>query len=251
MTKKRKSTSRPFLLKFTVVMAIAGAIGFGLYQGLAYFLINTEYFKIKSVVPDPSLAFINKRDISKFIGQNIFFVDLKEAQTRLSFKYPQVAELNITKQFPSQITISAKNRAPFAQTELGNKIITLDDKGMILSSTSDLNPQLPFISDLMSPAGTVSVGQPLRGRDITIALQLIAAFDHDLGLKNYQIKKIDAENLSKIQVILDNDILIFFDQDEIDEQVRMLSVLFSQGQLDIATIKYIDLRFKEPILGKK
>ena len=37
----------------------------------------------------------------------------------------------------------------------------------------------------------------------------------------------------------------------IDYKTKILSVILSQGKIDIKSIKYIDLRFKEPIIGKK
>ena len=44
---------------------------------------------------------------------------------------------------------------------------------------------------------------------------------------------------------------IIMDEDDLDHELKMLSLVLSQAKVDANNIKYIDMRFKEPILGKK
>jgi hypothetical protein len=44
---------------------------------------------------------------------------------------------------------------------------------------------------------------------------------------------------------------IIIDQDSIAHNVKVLGVILAQKQFEINQAKYIDLRFKEPIIGKK
>ncbi|MCK5081648.1 MAG: cell division protein FtsQ, partial [Candidatus Omnitrophica bacterium] len=61
----------------------------------------------------------------------------------------------------------------------------------------------------------------------------------------------NVENLSKIQFTLSNGLVIILDRNNIDRRIKVLGVVLSQGKLDMKQVKYVDLRFKEPIIGKK
>jgi hypothetical protein len=41
------------------------------------------------------------------------------------------------------------------------------------------------------------------------------------------------------------------DREKIAQRIKVLGVVLSQGNLDMDHVKYVDLRFKEPIIGKK
>ena len=40
-------------------------------------------------------------------------------------------------------------------------------------------------------------------------------------------------------------------RDQIVQKIRVLGVVLAQDALNLGDVKYIDLRFKEPIIGKK
>ena len=59
------------------------------------------------------------------------------------------------------------------------------------------------------------------------------------------------ENLSKIHLVIGRNLDIIVDKDRIQDKLKNLELIFTQGKLDLSTVKYIDLRFNEPVLGKK
>ncbi len=65
------------------------------------------------------------------------------------------------------------------------------------------------------------------------------------------IKDINIENLSKIQLTLSNQLDVIIDRDKVAQKIRVLGVILAQERLDLKEVKYVDLRFKEPIIGKK
>jgi len=251
MARKKKSKTQPFIIKFILITLLVAGIGFGISRGLIYLFRNTEYFRIQSVIIDPSLQFINKRDLRNLISKNIFEIDLKGVQRRLSYKYPQASELKVMKHFPNQIAIVAKQRHPFAQIQNKEQIATLDEEGIILSVGKQADKNLPLIVGIRADNRRLVRGLPFSGTDIQIALKIANFFQANKSLSPYEIDTINVENLSKIYFTLSNDLQIILDRSNIAQRIRVLGVVLSQGKLDMKHVKYVDLRFKEPIIGKK
>jgi cell division septal protein FtsQ len=251
MARKKKSKTQPFVIKFILITLLVAGIGFGITRGLMYLFHNAKYFEVRSVVIDPSLQFINKRDLRNLIGKNIFEIDLKAIQNRLSYKYSQASELKVIKRFPSQISIVAKKRLPFVQIQAGDRVAILDEDGVVLSGAEVDKKGLPIIFGVKVDNRSLVRGVPFKGVDVQIALSITDFFNANKSLSSYRITTINVENLSKIYFTLSNDLQVILDRNNIAQRIKVLGVVLSQGKLDMKHVKYIDLRFKEPIIGKK
>jgi len=210
-----------------------------------------DYFEIQSIAIDPSLQFISKRDLNNAIGKNIFTIDLRAIQRKLDYKYPQASQLRVVRRFPNQISVIAKQRMPFAQISIQDQIVILDKESVALSLEKKKNKDLPEIVGARISNSKLVLGLPTSGSDIKIALRIIRFFEADQSLSAFSIGEINVENLSKIYLKLSNDLEIFLDREQMAQKIRALGVILSQSQLDMGQIKYIDLRFKEPVIGKK
>ena len=245
---KLPSLPRPFI-KTGLVLIVVAVIAFIFFNQLAYFFRNSDYFNIAAIHPDPSLDFIKEQDLDYLKGQNIFSVDLTEVQEHLALRYPQVIQLRVVKRFPNEIVIVAQKRIPFAQVELSGRLLTIDPYGVVLSMTAQ-DSQLPFIVGVKTQ-GKIALGLTLQSQNLPTALRILKSFKSQDSLNNYVMTKINVGNLSEINLYLSNHLNIILDAEAIAERLKLLSVVLSQKELDLQTIKYIDLRFKEPILGKK
>jgi len=250
MARKKKRLSLAPAAKIVLVGITAIIIGVLLFKGIHHFFVRSDYFKIKIIVIDPSLQFIQKRDLAYLKGKSIFVVDLKAFHRKLSFKYPQITQLRINRNFPNQISLKAVKREPLAQIQLLSKIITVDQHGIVLQQGDAINNALPVIKGVKTKIAP-KLGLPVRGIDLRIALKIIRLFENNSRLKGHHIYNVNVENLSKIEFDIKNMFKIVLDRENIDQKINLLGVVLTQGQLKIKEIKYIDLRFKEPILGKK
>jgi len=253
MAKKKKWKIKipPVLIKIFLIGFFAAIIGFALYTGGTRFLTRSVYFKIKAIEYDASLQFINKHDLSALKGKSIFFIDLKSIQRRLQSKYPQLDQLKIIKRFPDQIFVAAHERHPVAQTMIKNKILTLDEKGVVLSSATQKDDQWPWIDGIIATNKSFVLGQTLRGKGVFMALKLIKIFQDHRALANYKIRTINVHNLSKITFTLSNHVMIIIDWDKMDRKINKLGFILSQKNINFKEIKYVDMRFKEPVVKKK
>ncbi len=238
-------------IKIVVAVLLALVIGWSIYIGIAKFIIRSNYFKVKAVILDSSLEFISRRDVSKLIGKNIFTIDLQKVQDKLSRRYPQVDRIRIIKQFPNQLLITARKRLPFAQVSIQNKIVTIDEYGVILSSTTSRKNSLPFITGGRLINKQIIPGISLKNRRISTAIRIIDTFANVSALDSYSINNIDVNNLSKIYLRFSNGLNVIVDRDNLKKKANVLGILLSQGKLDLKKVRYIDLRFKDPVIGKK
>lgn len=251
MARKKKKKLAASNLKTGLFGLSALVLGVVLFIGISSFLNKSDYFKIKIIKYDPALEFINKRYTERLKGKSIFAVDLQKVQKQLSFRYPQVKNLRVVREFPNQISVVAKSRSPVAQTRLLEKNLTLDDNGVVLSTTTKLDKNLPLIKGIKYASPKIDVGLPLKGKSISTALNIIDEFDEHRTLAHYQIAEVNVANLSNIQFDLSNKLRIIVDRDNMKQKMELLSVLLAKGRLRLKEVKYIDLRFKEPIIGKK
>ena len=249
--KKPSIPISPTAAKTFFVILLSLTLGIFLCQRIFDYLTASEYFSIKTILIDPSLSFIDDRALANLKGKNIFMVDLREVHRHLAGRYPQVEDLRVVRQFPNQIHLQAKARYPFAQIQAGNKVLTLDEKGIVLSSSSLKNEKLPFIIVAHNSYGDYALGGALTGEDHAVGLDIIKSFKFTHALSSYNIEQIDIESLSKINVYLSNKLYVIFDANRIDEKVKILGLILAQGKVDPKEAKYVDLRFKEPIVGKK
>jgi len=251
MAKKKKSKVRSFIIKFILITLLVAGVGFGIGIGIIHVFKNSDYFRIQAITIDSSLQFIDKRDLKNLIGKNIFDVDIKAVQRRLSYKYPQASELKVIKHFPGQIAVVAKQRLPFARLQKEEQTIILDEEGVVLSSSGKEQRGLPFIIGANIGNLRIVRGVSFRGTDIRTALEVIRCFQAEKSLSSYSINEINVGNSSKIILALSNDLKIFLDQNKIAQKIRVLGVVLSQDTLNLKDVNYVDLRFKEPIIGKR
>ena len=251
MAKKKNSAKPGSKSKFPLIAFIFIVLMAVLGYKAAHFLRTASYFRVKSVVIDPTLQFLDAKEFNRFVGQNIFTVDVDSMQNRLQTAYSEVAQLKIVRRFPNQILIVAQKRFPFAQLRMGGKLITVDEKGMILSTTKSEDKNIPMIFPGKISLPKLVIGSLLRAEEVTSALKIIDAFKRYNPAASLTVMKVDAQGVSKIDVILNNGLVVIMDKDNIDKKIKIFGIVLSQIQVDLKDVKYIDLRFKEPIIGKK
>lgn len=236
-----------------MLIVIAGAFGIGLffYEEGGDWLLRSNRFTVKTIVIDPSLKFIQHRDLNVIQGQSIFEVDLQEMENRLTLKYPEISELRVERVFPNRIHLVAKKRLQLAQLPYRRSFLVLDDEGVVLAKNERRHKQLPSIEGFKIPRGPVELGARIRHARIKTALDIISTFNANTALSSYRIDNLDVDQSSKILIYLDKDIKAILDDQRVGRKINVLGFVLTQGNLDLSEVNYIDLRFKDPIIGKK
>lgn len=251
MAKRLKSQNSSLAaLKYTVIIVfVLSAVIFINFKTVEI-ARNAELFKVKEIVKSPSLQYIHSAQLDSVIGHSIFAVNLAAIQNYLRSQYPEIERLRVVRSFPNRIYVAAQKRDPIAVLALGKAQFLVDRKGVVLAVDPSDSHKLPAISGLADKV-QAQLGRPLRRDDIDTALEIIETVQQNEYLKSYPIISIDVGNLSKIDCQFSEQINVILDRDKINEKVKTLGLLLSQSDIDFQQIEYIDLRFKEPVLGRK
>jgi len=207
-------------------------IGFVLFTGyvdIVEFLKSSPFFEVKEVMVDRSISFIDMRNLKDLKGANIFKVDINKVDDQISKKYPYIAQLRVVRQLPDRIMVLAKKRVPLFQINFKGKYLLVDTEGVALYYY--LKPAaLPEVSGIPLERDRAFLGGHIRGQE--------------LGIHSVQ-----AGNLSKIDLLIGENMHVILDQDDTQDKIEVLQMLISANKIDLDKVKYIDLRFKEPVIA--
>jgi len=212
---------------------------------------GSDIFIVRKITIDPSIASIQSRDLAKVRGRSLFDVNVKLLENRLNRQFPQLSQINVIKRFPDEIYVVAKKRNAFAQTKVRRRNITLDSEGVVLFEMDKGDQNLPYIEGLKLKKSQVRIGSPIYVHSLQGALNLIKVFNENNVLSNYKISRIDVSNLSKINLYTSTGLRIIVDRNKTKQKLKILEMLLTQKKINFDEVKYIDLRFKEPIIKKK
>ena len=232
-----------------IVFLFIGIILFWIYSKTSDFVFNDNMFDIKDIKVDQSISFIDAKLLTGLKGQNIFSVDLNKIHQRISNQYPQISQLRVMRQLPDSIIVLAKKRDIFFQVQAHNKILIVDTEGVTMFYTAQ-PMAFPMVIGVPLQRSKVTLGLPSTIKEISIACELLKqlkAHEHTSRLK---VISMQVSNLSKIEMTVMPNIQLIIDQDDLVQKVEMLEFLFQNGKINWNNVKYIDVRFKEPIINE-
>jgi hypothetical protein len=157
-------------------------------------------------------------------------------------------------------------RKPVAFLRLRETFL-IDEKGVIFYPRQIEGLELPVISGLESKITYAKQGRRVVVRETVFALKLIKEISKDKVLSKYKLAKIDVANLPNSLIILNlplqkqespdiktepviqnQGIEIKFGAENVADKLSALSNIFGATGNDVNTIKYIDLRFRDPLI---
>lgn len=248
---KKSSSTVSWPVARRVIIGIIGLMAvWAAYQLTRYFLYESAFFKVRKIVLSPTLSVIDRKDLLKLQGRSLFVIDAGDFHEKLAQKYPQISDLRITKKFPDQIRVAGVARRPFAQVEYKNKFFTVDPNGVVLNRPGARQPDFYVIKGLPDLPKDIQPGARLEHNSLSSALEVLQIFSRNPSIESQQIISVDAGNLSKIILKFDKGPDVIIDWTEVEQKSRMLGVVLSQMQTDMNKVRYIDLRFKEPVIGR-
>jgi len=249
--KNKKNKFSIWIIGRIIIFIFVGFILFLVYQKTDKFLKTSNLFVVKEVLYDPSLEFIRTKLVAGLVGRNLFAIDAGKIHRQLELQYPQIANLRVVKRYPNQILIIAKQRVPFAQVKFGQDTVIVDKEGVALTIFSTVDKSLPLIMGFKNVKAKIAMGRVIQDKNLWLALKLLKLFQKIPLLSKYKVVQVDINNPSQIYIFLLENFKIIVDNENVEQKLRFLGLLLSEGKLELNKVQYIDLRFKEPVLGKK
>lgn len=193
-------------------------------------------------------------------GTNIFRIKLTEIKSRLE-KDPWIKKITIRRELPDQIVIELQERKPLmiwiARTEFENKLYLVDQDGMILEEMQDRDETVLDLPVLIS---NTLIDQDMgmnqvypEGKKDTVYVQnaipeIAKILQTDVPLFK-QVREVIFSNSGNVTLIPHSGIPeVRMHLRDYQKNLEYFKNLFPQ--LDIASLEYIDLRFKKRIVIK-
>jgi len=258
---KRKKLNIPPKITFLAFIVFV----FTLALGLIFSLFTTaDYFKIKEVIvldkPDKELMHLE--------GRNIFLIDLHKESELIARSSPDCSKVNLVRIFPDRIFVDFVKRKPVAMVQLFRNFV-VDENGVLFEAYPGIQEQtLPLITGLNSRITKVIPGQKPQSKELGLALSIIKEVKKFHNLSEYEIQKIDIEGVDYVTILIpinksregysawftperQKTLEVRISRGNILEKIAVMSGLISQEKDNLKDIKYIDLRFKEPVIKFK
>lgn len=241
-----------------ILLAISFVIGY-----IWNILKDSDYFLVREVVVRG-----NNADFSYFKGRNINSLDLERESRNIAVSYPGFSRINIAKVLPGRVYVDFVERKPVAFIKL-YRYFAVDESGMLFNSALEPRDlQFPVITGLESKMPGARPGVRYGIKELTPALMIAAQAERSGVFKVYKIRRIDVSSpgdaviyiamsrkvpdyLSGEQTLYMEDLEVKMGSGDMNNKVAFLAGLLAQARGDVYNFKYIDLRFKEPVIKMK
>lgn len=256
-TKAKRNFKRVFKFIFWTIIVAGIGVGIVMFQ---YMFVDSDLFNVKgldvrfydqkNMLRRVTFSDIEDKDV---MGTNVFLVDLKSFKERIARSHPELRDIVVRRALPNRLIVQARQRVPVAQV-YGDRPYFIDKDGVFLTYTKGTE------NEEITPLITGIRASPFRGgsaqkEKINKALFLIEAASENSKLARYKIKKIDITDSRNISFFFNaadaEKVEIKIGEGEFTKRLEMLSTVLEQVGRDIERVKYIDLRFEDPIVGPR
>ena len=244
MPKKKKKINTKLIYFFLLLIGVIFA-----FIGSSNSLKTSDYFKITDV------AFSGVDDsekINRYVqlkGENLFKINLNQIEEDILQEYLMIRTVKIQRVFPNKVHINIEMRKPIAKIKAKSRYLFVDIDGKeIKNKRSPEKKNLPRI-----------IGLDVKFKDkklvvsdeLLLALKLLKNINESEEMKSHDVVKINISNIKKTSFSIDNGIQVKIGDHDFKSRLKILSVLLKELKSEIKEIKYVDLRYKEPVIAKK
>ncbi len=247
-----------FLILFIIVV-LAIAVNF-----ILRIFTTSGYFNIKEVVvsgkPDKEINYLK--------GRNIFLLDLRKESESIARYSPESLRVNLVRIFPDRIFVDFVQRKPVALVSL-YRYFAVDENGVLFEAYPVVQGKsLTVITGLNSKITKVIPGEKVQSKELALALAIIREAKKFRNLSGLEIQKIDIEGVDYVTILIpveeggkgysdwhpperQKTLEVRISRGNILEKIAVMSGLIGQEKNNLKDIKYIDLRFNEPVIKFK
>lgn len=244
-TPDAKKTLAKKALRIALVLAVIAAAGLAIR--------NSRYFKLESVeVVDVSCAAAGLEtdgSLQANMGRNIFDIDIASLASRIETTYPAIKKAVVKRILPNRLEIDIIPRLPVAKIKDRRGYFPVDKTGMVLSPDMK-SGRLPVIIGF-SMWRRPRAGERLKNEQLKNTFRLIDAINETSVSLYYEVTTIDASSNRNLSLYLGSGIEVKIGGEDFSGRLKKLKEILADPDLDKDNIKYIDLRFKDVVIGPK
>lgn len=246
--RKRKKTG--YFIKGLLFLAVLFLL-FVLGKEIIYNLIYADIFRLRNLYVEVSDLKLEGKEAFDYCALSpagsILEVDLETLKDRILFMRPGLKSVSLKKEYPDTIRVFVKERTALAQVE-GEGVFIVDEDGFVLGRPREnIDSKLPVINGISSSG--LKEGNFSKAKALKKAVEIIKLVE-ETGFKDkYGLEKIDVSNIDNVSVYFQKGIEVKMGKGDFRNKIRKLEARLSA--LDLSRIRYIDVRFKDLIVGPK
>ena len=216
----------------------------------AFLFVNSTYFTVGSVIIQGN-KYVAVDDIYRIAGIperiNIFRLHTGDIQERLKNDL-RIAEVEVTRQFPTTIIINVKERMPLAYVASSYGFVQIDKQGVVLAAFKNLRQvNVPIITGIR--LGNVYVGDRVDVLPLQNALAYLAALDEPVL---NQLSELNIQSPDQMIAYTVNSVRIRVGKGErLEEKAKLTRDILAEIQQRNMPVDYVDLNFASPFIKFK
>jgi len=225
------------------------AIILGSIIGLWGLTVRSDAFRITEIqVPaESSLAVPDS-----WLGQNLLAIDLEALAAKLKAQRPQLKRVRVIRRLPNTLQVEVIKRTPVAQIRHG-QWHPVDAEGFIFP---EANPapwnHLVILKGVGSPHASLRIGAENTSERLLLALRLVAALRRSPVLMGHRVTVVDVSDPRSLNFVMDDEIEIRCgDETHLATALERLRAVLRRVAGNALAIRYIDVRFKDPVIGPR
>ena len=215
--------------------------------------IKSPYFVVRNtiMIGKDSLSAVDYDELQEMIiDKNIFLLKLSDIRNYMLTNYHELLELQLKREFPNSIIAEIFLRKPVAQL-YKTMYYPIDSDGVILSDVKTYpEKELPIINGIRSNLSK-ELGKRTDSKKAQRALLLLKELKDSGILDRHTLVEIDVSSLRNIIFFLEDGLEVKIGYEDYASRLENLKEVLSDAKLKPKDIRYIDLRFKEPVIGPK
>ena len=250
-SKRKTQTKKIIIKKINYKKFIPFIIGILFFLAGYLFLKNSSYFNISEIriIGADKVTGVSEREfLSLYKGRNIFDVDINSLSSIIKKEKPFIKNAIVKRVLPDVLEIDLECRIPIALVKAG-RTYPIDNTGMVLSY-EDVVGDLPVISGFSFWLKPI-VGEEIREDRLRKGLLLLKELKESSIFKTYEVREINVKDPRNFSFYLKEGIEVMIGGEDFSERLVKLKKILSNPDLDKKNIKYIDLRFKNAVIGPK
>jgi cell division protein FtsQ len=232
---------------------------YGLYRltsaGLGRLLFANPRFAIARIVVETDGA-LTPQQVMRFagvrVGQNIFTVDLREAQRNMEL-IPQVKRVEVRRELPQRLVIRLNERIAVARLQassrqLSDAVFYVDRTGVVmkpirLDDGTVVQPLAARALPLLTGAALadVRVGRAVESEQMCRALALLDALEQSGAGAALEVEQIDLSKPRHLTLTTRQRMTVRFDVENFRPQLRRLNAILAWAQQHQRTVASVDL----------
>ncbi len=226
-----------------VVLAVLAAALLGVWRVVT----QSEAFRITTIqLPSDSTL----EAPHSLIGHNLWTVDLAAVARELQAQQPRLKHVRVIRDLPNTLRVEVAERMPVAQLRLGQWYAVAADGFILPGASAKPLAGLPVLKGLQTPKGSFKAGRENTDGHLRAALQIVSRLQRAPVLEGHQLATVDVGDARQLTFVIDDGTEIRCGSPaELAAHLERLGPVLQMVARQQLAIRYIDLRFNDPVIG--